>query len=121
MPQGRTRFKFLVVGFGDSTVRVLSLEPESCLARVSMQALPQNPTSLSLCEISDQLHLHIGLENGVLLRTVIDTITGNLSDSRSKFLGLKPIKLCKLKVKNRNAVLALSTKPHLCYDHLNQY
>ena len=86
-----------------------------------MQALPHNPTSLSLCEINDQLHLHIGLENGVLLRTVIDTITGNLSDSRSKFLGLKAIKLCKLKIKNQNAVLALSSKPHLCYGHLNHY
>lgn len=33
IPEGRKRCKFLVVGFADSTgtVRILSLEPESCL------------------------------------------------------------------------------------------
>lgn len=87
----------MIVGFGDSTVRVLSLEPESCLDRVSMQALPASPTgsnaptAVSIVEMNDQLYLHIGLENGVLLRTVIDNITGGLSDTRSKFIGLEPV------------------------------
>jgi splicing factor 3B subunit 3 len=42
IPEGRKRCKFLVVGFADSsgTVRILSLEPETCLQRISTQALP---------------------------------------------------------------------------------
>ena len=35
VPEGRQRCKFLVVGFQDSTVRILSLEPESCLQKIS--------------------------------------------------------------------------------------
>lgn len=46
VPEGRVRFKFLLAGFGDSTVRVLSLEPETCLERVSVQALPSPPVAL---------------------------------------------------------------------------
>lgn len=119
VPEGRQRFKFLIVGFADSTVRVLSLEPESCLERVSMQALPANPTAVAIIEFNNTLYLHIGLENGVLLRTVIDSITGGLSDSRSKFLGLDRISLSKIVVKGQSAVFALSTKPYLCYSHKN--
>jgi splicing factor 3B subunit 3 len=48
VPEGRQRCKFLVVGFQDSTVRVLSLEPESCLQRISTQALPSIANSVSL-------------------------------------------------------------------------
>lgn len=99
VPEGRLRFKFLIVGFGDGTVRVLSLEPESCLDRVSMQALPSEPTAVSIAEMNEQLYLHIGLENGVLLRTIIDNITGGLSDSRSKFIGLEKISLTKIRMK----------------------
>ena len=47
-----------------------------------MQVLPQEPSSVSLIEFNDQMYLHIGMENGVLMRTVIDNITGGLSDSR---------------------------------------
>jgi len=63
-----------------------------------MQALPAVPTAASIIEIGDQLCVHIGLENGVLLRTVIDSITGGLSDSRSKFLGLDRISLSKVTI-----------------------
>ena len=53
-----------------------------------MQALPTSqtgsnaPTAVCIVEMNDQLYLHIGLENGVLLRSIIDNITGGLSDSR---------------------------------------
>jgi splicing factor 3B subunit 3 len=118
VPEGRMRFKFLLAGFGDSTVRVLSLEPETCLDRVSVQALPSLPTSVLITLMGSQLLLHIGLENGVLLRTIVDAITGGMSDSRSKFLGLQmPISLCEITIKNQQAVLALCDKPYLCYFH----
>lgn len=43
-----------------------------------------------------QLYLYAGLQNGMIIRTSIDTITGKLTDSRPKYLGLKPVKCIKL-------------------------
>jgi hypothetical protein len=31
---------------------------------------------------NEQLYLHVGLENGVLLRALVDNVTGFLTDSR---------------------------------------
>jgi len=121
VPEGRQRFKFLIVGVEDSTVSVLSLEPDSCLDRVSTQALPAVPSAVSIIMMQDQLYLHIGLDNGVLLRTIIDNVTGGLSDSRSKFLGLDKIRLQKIVLQGESAVLALSSKPYVCYSFMNQY
>jgi splicing factor 3B subunit 3 len=40
VPEGRQRCRFLAVGYVDKTVKIMSLDPESCLSRISMQALP---------------------------------------------------------------------------------
>jgi splicing factor 3B subunit 3 len=45
-----------------------------------------------------QIFLNVGLNNGVLLKTVIDSVTGNLTDTRTRFLGSKPVKLFKITV-----------------------
>ncbi len=62
-----------------------------------MQALPAQPESLCIVEMggaSDSdtggvsvggLFLNIGLQNGVLLRTALDRITGDLSDTRTRY------------------------------------
>lgn len=105
----------------------MSLDPESCLQRISMQALPATPESVALLDYHDeessitqqQLFLHVGLANGVLLRTVVDNVTGVLSDSRTKFLGTSSILLAKVKQANRNALVALCNKPWLCYSHMS--
>jgi splicing factor 3B subunit 3 len=39
------------------------------------------------------LFLNIGLQNGVLLRTEVDRVTGQLSDTRTRFLGARAPKL----------------------------
>lgn len=61
-----------------------------------MQALPALPESLCIVEMggaSDAdpgcvsvggLFLNIGLQNGVLLRTALDRVTGDLSDTRTR-------------------------------------
>ena len=64
--------------------------------------------------------MQVGLENGVLLRTVVDNVTGVLSDSRTRFLGTNPVKLSKVRQNNANAVVALSNKPWLCYSYMNK-
>ena len=68
-----------------------------------MQALPATPESLCIVEMgaheksgdsagtTGQLFLNIGLQNGVLLRTVLDPVTGDLADTRTRYLGSRPV------------------------------
>ena len=57
-----------------------------------MQALPAAPESLCIVEVGGGdrsisvggLFLNIGLQNGVLLRTALDSVTGDLSDTRTR-------------------------------------
>ena len=98
------------VGCEDQTVRIVSLDPESTLETISLQARPmfsycQGPHSRALFQaltsppsaicIADMLDasinksqptmfVNIGLQNGVLLRTVLDPINGQLTDTRTR-------------------------------------
>ena len=68
----------------------------------SMQALPALPESLCVVEMGGTaevdtglvsvggMFLNIGLQNGVLLRTALDSVTGDLSDTRTRYLILSP-------------------------------
>lgn len=122
VPEGRVRSSFLAVGCDDSTVRILSLDPESTLESKSVQALTSAPSALNIMSMADStsggstLYLHIGLYSGVYLRTVLDEVTGELSDTRTRFLGVKPVKLFRVTVKGQTAVLALSSRPWLGYS-----
>ena len=116
IPDGRVRSRFLTVGLFDNTVKILSLDPEGCLSRLSTQALPGfQPESLWLLEMGHnsqnlQLYLHVGLGNGLVLRTIIDSITGQLFDTRSRYIGSKPVKLFRGFVIGGQALLALSSR-----------
>lgn len=124
VPEGRVRSSFLAVGCDDSTVRILSLDPDSTLENKSVQALTAAPSALSIIPMADSssggktLYLHIGLYSGVYLRTVLDEVTGELSDTRTRFLGAKPVKLSQVSVKGQTAVLALSSRPWLGYSEI---
>lgn len=124
VPEGRVRSSFLAVGCDDSTVRILSLDPDATLENKSVQALTSAPSSLNIMSMADSssggttLYLHIGLYSGVYLRTVLDEVTGELSDTRTRFLGVKPVKLFRVSVKGQTAVLALSSRPWLGYSDI---
>ncbi|KAH6850190.1 CPSF A subunit region-domain-containing protein [Chaetomium sp. MPI-CAGE-AT-0009] len=120
VPEGLRRSSFLAVGCDDCTVRILSLDPESTLEMKSIQALTSAPSSLLVMAMEDStggmtLYLHIGLHSGVYLRTVLDEVTGELTDTRQKFLGPKPTKLFQVSVQGQPCVLALSSRPWLGY------
>lgn len=124
VPEGRVRSSFLAVGCDDSTVRILSLDPDSTLENKSVQALTAAPSALNITAMADSSsggttpYLHIGLYSGVYLRTVLDEVTGELSDTRTRFLGAKPVKLFRVSVKGQAAVLALSSRPWLGYSDI---
>lgn len=82
------------------------------LSPLSMQALPAAAESLCIVEMGGgdeeggrgTLYLNIGLTNGVLLRTVLDPVTGDLSDTRTRYLGSRPVKLFRIKMQGNQAV-----------------
>jgi splicing factor 3B subunit 3 len=129
IPEGRLRSRFLAVGCDDNTVRMVSLDPTDCLQPMSMQAVNAQPESLAIIEMVDKssdeafstTFLNIGLQNGVLLRTVIDVVSGQLTDTRARFLGTEAIKLVQVTVQDSPAVMALSVKPWLGYTYQSRY
>ena len=57
VPEGRLRSKFMVAGFMDNTVKILSLEPdqyENFLHKVSMLALNTMPESVCFLNLGAQ-------------------------------------------------------------------
>lgn len=55
----------------------------------------------------------MGLQNGVLLRTEVDIITGRLSEQRMRFLGTSAPTLLPVRASGMHAMMALSSSPWL--------
>ncbi|KAI0744105.1 CPSF A subunit region-domain-containing protein [Daedaleopsis nitida] len=127
VPEGRQRTPFLAVGCEDQTVRIVSLDPESTLETISLQALTAPPSAISIADMLDAginktqptTFVNIGLQNGVLLRTVLDPVNGQLTDTRTRFLGTRPIRLLRVNIQRNPAILALSSRPWLNYTYQN--
>ena len=70
---------------------------------------------------NNQCNYFLGLQNGVLLRTVLDQVTGDLSDTRTRYLGSKPVKLFRVTMQGSEAVLAMSSRTWLTYYYQNRF
>ncbi|KAF5742643.1 splicing factor family protein [Tripterygium wilfordii] len=133
VPEGRQRSRFLAVGSYDNTIRILSLDIDDCMQILSVQSVSSAPESLLFLEVQASvggedgadhpasLFLNAGLQNRVLFRTMVDMVTGQLSDSRSGFLGLRAPKLFSIAVRGQRAMLCLSSRPWLGYIHQGHF
>ncbi len=137
VPPGELRTRFLAVGLADDTVRIISLDPKDCLSLLASQSLPSPAESLCIVEMKgidyenggtvqeqqfvNTLFLNIGLQNGALLRTVLDPTTGELLDTRTRYLGSRPVKLFKILIQGAEAVLALSSRSWLSYMYQGRF
>lgn len=55
-------------------------------------------------------------QNGVLLRTVLDGVTGDMSDTRTRYLGSRPVKLFRIIMQGNESVSSLTFHSSLsCY------
>ena len=110
------------------------LIPQDTLQPLSMQALPALPESLCIVEMGGGggdgegaltavggLFLNIGLTNGVLLRTALDSITGDLSDTRTRYLGTRSVKLFRVRMHGSESVLAVSSRSWLSYSFQSRF
>lgn len=122
-----------------------ALSLQECLTPLSLQALPDTPESLCIVEMGGDasqqpggvgdasagggmgggapgsLYLNIGLQNGGLLRAVLDPIKGDISDTRTRYLGSSPVKLFRVRMQNSEAVLALSSRSWLSYTYQTRF
>lgn len=57
----------------------------------------------------------------MLLRTEVDRVTGQLEDTRTRFLGTRPPKLFAIMVRGQRSMLALSSRPWLGYSDMGRY
>ena len=127
-PEGRQRTPYLAAACADYTVRIISLDPANTLATLSTQALTAPPSSICVAEMLDvtvdrqhlAMFVHIGLQNGVHIRTVLDQVTGQLTDTRTRFLGTRAVRLVRSRIYGQPAVLALSTRSWLSYSYQSQ-
>ncbi|CAH8655389.1 unnamed protein product [Schistosoma haematobium] len=140
IPANEQRSRFLAVGLADNTVRILSLDPSDCLTPLTMQGIPSTPESLCIVEMGTNepspstddgeseatssggiLYMNIGLINGVLLRVILDPVTGELSDTRTRYLGTRPVKLFRIMMQGGEAVLSVSSRSWLSYAYQNRF
>jgi splicing factor 3B subunit 3 len=126
VPENRRRAQYLAVGGFDNTVRILSMDLKEPLRQVSMQAIPALPHSLAIASMitghggsadTKSLYLFVGLHTGVLVRSSLDEGDGSVSDTRQRFVGTKNVNLHKVHVNGQTAVVALSSRPWMCYAH----
>ncbi len=119
VPHERQRSRFLAIGSTEQVVRIISLDPDDCLEPLSLQALAASPCSIYLVNDSDDhgLQLEAGLDNGVVVTLRVDSLSGSISDARSRFIGQKPIRLAKCHSENGPGLLVLSSRSWLKYEH----
>ena len=118
VPKGRSRSLFAAVGCRDSTVRLLSLAPESLLEQKSNTALgTARPHSVALTtdvggDGAGEITLTVGLDDGSALRAGVDAITGAISTSPSRrFLGARPVAVSRIVLEGSPSTLLLSSRP----------
>ena len=113
----------IAIACDDKTIRIVSLEPDTCLQLLSVLGLDAIPESVFISsfdsstgnyfEKTHNMYVHVGLVNGVLLRSTLDPASGQLTDTRPRFLGTNPVRLTSVKINNKPALLALSSKTWL--------
>lgn len=127
IPAGELRSQFLAVGV-DQKVSVISLDLNDCMTEITRQTFTSSPESLSIAELGGgrdynftaQLYLNVGLQNGELVRTRLDRVTGDLSEPIRRYLGTKPVSLFNVKVQEKHALLACTNKSWLVYSYKNR-
>lgn len=127
VPEGRLRSPYLAVGCANSTVRVLSLDYENTLETLSVQGLTAEPSDILIMTMdANMLYLHIGLTSGVYIISHLDNLSGELSDTKTRFLGPRAVRLFPANNMYQEAgdppcVLGLSTRSWLGYTRGLQF
>ncbi|KAF9623834.1 hypothetical protein IFM89_005419 [Coptis chinensis] len=122
VPEGRQRSFFWRLGPTTTQSVIFSLDPDDCMKILSVQSVSSPPESLLLLDVHASVggedgvylpagvFLNVGLQSGVLYRTVVDMVTGQLSDTRSPFIGTESSKTLLCSCERSRALLCLSNE-----------
>eukprot|EP01063_Lacrimia_lanifica_P025904 TRINITY_DN3399_c0_g2_i1.p1 TRINITY_DN3399_c0_g2~~TRINITY_DN3399_c0_g2_i1.p1 ORF type:complete len:1213 (+),score=503.34 TRINITY_DN3399_c0_g2_i1:154-3792(+) len=126
IPEGKLRSRFLAIGFADRRVNLLSLDPEENLKTLSRQNCSSEPESVKLVgmhtEAADRdqvLMMFIGCANGIVVRSILDRVSGEITDVRTRFCGTKACDLVQVKAGGKDSMLVLSSRSWLSYHYQN--
>lgn len=126
VPEGSVRANFMAVGCSDQTVRIFNTGQDvegNILRSISVQGLSSPPSDLCINYMRDKSprgfsqFLHIGLRSGVYIRSTLDEMTGEIGDTRRRFLGPEPITFARVTAAGEPAVVAMTSRPWLAYTH----
>jgi hypothetical protein len=93
----------------------VSLHPQKLLQRAALQQLAAPAHALAIVALRRNLYVCVGTRTGLLIRSALDPTSGALGDTRSRFLGLRPVRLAVLKVPDGDALLALGERAWLTF------
>ncbi|QIW96186.1 hypothetical protein AMS68_001704 [Peltaster fructicola] len=122
-PHGRDQARFGVVGCDDNSIRVVSILKDNPLEVHSIQAVTAVPVSIVVTDMIDPASgttvtvCHLGLASGLYLRAIIDDVTGELSQTRSRFLGTQPVHIFSAMVQGQQCVILCTSKTWIGYHH----
>jgi len=128
VPEGSLRSPYLGIGFYNRSAQVLSLDPANVWDEIATLSLTAEPSSMKITSMvtgasgssteKSVMHFNIGMDNGVLQRTQMSSVDGKLQrDTRLRVLGTKPVKLLTIEVKDKPALVAISSRTWLYHTH----
>ncbi len=118
------RSKWAAFADAEQRLRILSLQPDKLLQRAALQQLPQAAHSIAIVHLGPQglqgsAFVCVGTRSGLLLRSQLDSSSGALADTRSRFLGLRPVRLAPVRCATGGALLALGERPWLLFSSVS--
>eukprot|EP01061_Rhynchopus_euleeides_P021061 TRINITY_DN3424_c0_g3_i1.p1 TRINITY_DN3424_c0_g3~~TRINITY_DN3424_c0_g3_i1.p1 ORF type:complete len:1222 (+),score=530.56 TRINITY_DN3424_c0_g3_i1:133-3798(+) len=131
IPNTSIRSRFLAVGGTDKIVMVLSLDVSDNMATLARQACGSEPADIVIADLETPLKeqtggdtplsMFIGCQNGIVVRSTMDPISGEIADARPRFCGTLPCRLVVTAAGGRNAVMVLSSRTWLAYYQQERY
>ncbi len=109
------RAKWAAYCDAEARLRVVSLHPQRLLQRAALQQLSAPAHSLAFVVLRRALYLCAGTRAGLLLRSQLDPVSGALADTRSRFLGLRPVRLAVVRLADGDGLLALGERAWLTF------
>lgn len=126
IPEGSVRAFWLAVGCSDQSIRIYNVSPDTdghILGNTSLQMVSAPPSSLAICYMRDNSttgysqYLHIGLRSGVYIRSALDDHSGEIGDTRRRFLGPAPVRFARVNAGDEPAVVAITSRAWLIYTN----
>jgi len=114
---GRGRGLFLAASDGVSNVaRIIAIQQDGSLENVALQALPGPAESVAILDIGGaQPVLLVGTKTGVLLRLKMDSVSGQITEKRSRFVGKRAVRLRHVVLSGMDTCFALTAKPWIAH------